>query len=89
MAIGTQLVYDGEHVEIVDIRPSARGNEIVLCNSSRSVGTASSGLPESSPRVALLLPVGEFVVEPGAEDEAEPLGPGPRRSDRGRAGTWC
>jgi transposase InsO family protein len=73
LAIGEELVYDGEHVEIVDIRPSARGNEILISSKSgkwvRLVAVSALLAPRGS-----LLPVGEF-VDPGAEDEAEPLGP--------------
>jgi hypothetical protein len=73
LAVGTKLAYDGELVEIVEIHPSARGNEVVLRNSSgrlvRRVAVKELLASRNS-----VLPVGEFVLQP-EETGVEPLGP--------------
>jgi hypothetical protein len=73
LAVGTKLAYDGELVEIVEIHPSARGNEVVLINRSGRLvrRVAVNELLASHDSV---LPVGEFVLQP-EETGVEPLGP--------------
>lgn len=73
LAVGTSLTYDGEAVEIVEIHPTAHGNEVVLKNSSGRM-VRRVAVKELLASGGTALPVGEAVTDPLVEDKGEPVG---------------
>ena len=73
LAVGTKITYDGELVEIIEIQPSAYGNQVLLRNNSGRL-VRRVAVKELLSSRGPLVPVGEFITEPEEPDRAEPIG---------------